>query len=327
MVDRYSFQQVDLSGADLSGANLRTADLNSAILSGAILSGADLGGADLSRADLGGADLGEARLGWANLRTADLSGANSAGQTATGQTSAGRTSAGQTQGLYRCTVFGDTNLTNAGGDWIPASIRGRSILTTQLSPNLVGFHFCFFEVVACPIDSSSICPHSPERRHSSWIPVSSAIRQRITSLLTGSTPTSRTKGCAAGVLHMTFKAARRFTNKLTPRLKIHDRLLLILSPASIDSKWVKTEIMKASKREAQENRRMLFPVRLVDFETLKRWECFNADLGTDLAQEIREYYVPDFSNWKDHNSYQKEFEHLLRDLKTDEKQTSSPSQK
>ena len=37
--------------------------------------------------------------------------------------------------------------------------------------------------------------------------------------------------------------------------------------------------------------------------------------GMDLAEEIREYFIPDFSNWKDHDSYQKAFEQLVKDLK------------
>jgi hypothetical protein len=78
-----------------------------------------------------------------------------------------------------------------------------------------------------------------------------------------------------------------------------------------------TEIAKARRRELQERRRMLFPVRLMEFEALMRWECFDADTGKDSAREIREYYVPDFSNWKDHSSYQREFEKLLRDLKSE----------
>jgi hypothetical protein len=36
----------------------------------------------------------------------------------------------------------------------------------------------------------------------------------------------------------------------------------------------------------------------------------------DSAREIREYFIPDFSNWKDHDSYQEAFQSLLRDLKS-----------
>jgi len=72
-------------------------------------------------------------------------------------------------------------------------------------------------------------------------------------------------------------------------------LLLLLSHASMNSEWVKTEIAKARKREIRENRRMLFPVRLVDFRPLRDWECFDADHGKDLAVEVREYFIPDFT--------------------------------
>jgi hypothetical protein len=89
---------------------------------------------------------------------------------------------------------------------------------------------------------------------------------------------------------------------------LHDRLLLILSPNSIASNCVETEISKARKREERERRRMLFPVRLVEFGVLREWECFDSDRGEDSAREIGEYYIPDFSNWKDHDSYQLEFE-------------------
>ena len=63
---------------------------------------------------------------------------------------------------------------------------------------------------------------------------------------------------------------------------------------------------------------MLFPMRLVDFETLRDWECFDADTGKDSAREIREYFIPDFSNWKtDHDAYTKAFERLLKDLRAE----------
>jgi hypothetical protein len=62
---------------------------------------------------------------------------------------------------------------------------------------------------------------------------------------------------------------------------------------------------------------VLFPVRLVDFEVLRDWECFDADGGFDSAPEIREYFILNFSQWKDHDAYQKALEWLLRDLKTE----------
>jgi hypothetical protein len=37
--------------------------------------------------------------------------------------------------------------------------------------------------------------------------------------------------------------------------------------------------------------------------------------GKDSAREIRDYFIPDFSNWKDYESYQKAFQRLVGDLK------------
>jgi len=83
------------------------------------------------------------------------------------------------------------------------------------------------------------------------------------------------------------------------------------------SPWVKTETHKARKREIEEKRRILFPVTIVPFTDLRMWESFYADEGIDLAEEIREYYIPDFSDWKSHDSYATGFQNLLRDLKTE----------
>jgi hypothetical protein len=52
--------------------------------------------------------------------------------------------------------------------------------------------------------------------------------------------------------------------------------------------------------------------------TLKAWKCFDADTGKDLAREVREYHIPDFTNWKDHDSFERAFARLLKDLQATE---------
>ena len=42
---------------------------------------------------------------------------------------------------------------------------------------------------------------------------------------------------------------------------------------------------------------------------------FDADVGDYSVKRIREYFVPDFSNWKNHDAYQQSFEKLLKALK------------
>jgi hypothetical protein len=49
--------------------------------------------------------------------------------------------------------------------------------------------------------------------------------------------------------------------------------------------------------------------------SLRAWTCFDADSGKDMAMEVREYFIPDFSNWRDGDSFESAFERLLRDLK------------
>jgi hypothetical protein len=112
------------------------------------------------------------------------------------------------------------------------------------------------------------------------------------------------------------QGGKKLHEQIDDAIRIHERLLLILSPHSIESEWVETEIRKARKRERVGKKRVLFPMRLVPFDAIREWELFDADEGKDLAIEIREYYIPDFSDWKNHDSYQKEFEKLLRDLRT-----------
>ena len=111
------------------------------------------------------------------------------------------------------------------------------------------------------------------------------------------------------------QGGKKLNEQIDRAIQMHDRLLLLLSEGSMSSEWVKTEIARARKREAREGRRMLFPLRLVNFEVLQQWECFDADAGKDLAREIREYFIPDFSDWQSYDRYQKAFDRLLRDLK------------
>jgi hypothetical protein len=112
---------------------------------------------------------------------------------------------------------------------------------------------------------------------------------------------------------------------LNPGQKIHeevskainnfDRLIVVLSDHSMDSPWVQSEVRKARHREVRDGCRVLFPISLVPFDVLKRWELFDADNGQDLAVEIREYLIPDFSRWNDASTFEQQLKALLKGLK------------
>ena len=111
------------------------------------------------------------------------------------------------------------------------------------------------------------------------------------------------------------KAGRKLIEQIDEAIRLHDKPLLILSKHSMSGNWVKTEIANAREREKREGKQLLFPITLVPFEAIKQWKLFDADIGIDSAREIREYFIPDFSNWKDHDSYQTAFQRLVKDLK------------
>jgi hypothetical protein len=110
------------------------------------------------------------------------------------------------------------------------------------------------------------------------------------------------------------RGGKKVHEQIDQAISNHDKLLLILSPSSMNSEWVKTEISRARKRETKEDRRVLFPISLCPFEAIREWECFDPDTGKDSAREIREYHIPVFADWNNRHPYQIAFEQLLRDL-------------
>jgi len=88
------------------------------------------------------------------------------------------------------------------------------------------------------------------------------------------------------------RGGRKIHEQIDEAIRLHDKLLLILSESSMASDWVQTEIAKARKREAQEKRQMLFPVALVPFDpVLKQWEKIRSD-GTDLGARGTRVFHP-----------------------------------
>jgi len=123
------------------------------------------------------------------------------------------------------------------------------------------------------------------------------------------------KGVQCWFAEHDMQGGKKIQEQIDHAISIHDRLLLILSESSIQSNWVKNEIAKAQKREHQEKRRVLFPIGLVAFERLLKWEYIDPDTGADIAKQIREYFIPDFSQWDQGEEFYKEtFEKLVRAL-------------
>jgi hypothetical protein len=54
----------------------------------------------------------------------------------------------------------------------------------------------------------------------------------------------------------------------------------------------------------------------VEYKLIEKWEVLDSS-GEDLAEEVRKFYITDFSNWKDHDAFEAGFTRLLGDLKAE----------
>ena len=295
-------READLRGAhliraDLRGAHLGKADLGRAALGGADLREANLVGAHLVRAYLGRADLRGAALGGADLVLADLDGAHLGGAHLDGADLREASLVGADLDRARCrrTNFADVDL---------SEIQGLESIHHD-GPSTVGIDTLFRSQGKIPEAFLRGCG------------VPEVLITHLPSLIGAMSPI-QFSSCFLRYSTKDEAFAQRLHARLCDEgLRVFDKLLLVLSPNSMSSEWVKTEIHQARTIEIQEGQRQLFPIGLVDFETLRDWECFDADSGTDLGVEVREYFIPDFSQWKDHDAFEKSFARLLKDLKAE----------
>lgn len=304
---RANLRQARFDDADLSEADLSEADLNNVYLSGtnlrkanlrkANLSGVFLRRANLSEADMNEADFSEARFsGDVHLIKANFRGANFRGASMEGM------------------VFADTNLSCARGlescrHTGPSIIDYRTIQKSSLP-------FSFLRGCGLPDNLIDYLPslwNQAIQFYSLFISYShkdEEFAQRLHADL-------QAKGVRCWFARHEIKAGRKIHEQIDEAIRIYDRLLLILSPDSMNSEWVKTEIAHARQKEKISGRQVLFPISLIQFDQLRQWKCFDADIGKDSAREIREYLIPDFSRWKEHDNYAETLDRLIRDLKAD----------
>jgi uncharacterized protein YjbI with pentapeptide repeats len=316
------YSNIDLSDADLSGAHLRGADLGfddltranlhhadlsfasfggdlgGANLRGARLSGAYLGGANLSGADLSDADLGGAQLYGADLRRtylvrAYLGGANLSNATC-GHTVFADVDLSEVKDLDSIkhsgpSTVGIDTLYRSKGKIPEAFLRGCGVPDAQIEylPSLIGsvdpiqFYSCF-------ISYSSKNRDFAERLHADL----------------------QAKGVRCWFAPEDLKIGERFRQRIDMAIRVHDKLMLVLSEQSLASDWVEAEVEAALDREGREKRIVLFPIRLDDavLESPVAW----------ASHVKRTRHIGDFCGWKDHDAYQRAFDRLLRDLRASE---------
>jgi len=310
------FIELDLSGADLSGAylkevilagvNLDRADLRGSDLEGSNLVGADLKGANLSSADLVGAVLTGADLTGATFNGTDFINANfrdailfdtDFSDAVLGDTSFGNVDLSTAKGLEMAdqkgpsTIGIDTIIRSQGN--IPETfLRGAGVPPSIIEaiPSLVGslkpidFYSCF-------ISYSSKDQDFAERLYADL----------------------QAKGVRCWLDKEDLKIGEKFRRRIDEAIRRHDKLLLVLSQNSVRSSWVETEVETAFEKERRYKKLVLFPIRL-DEAVMRTRQAWAADIR-------RQRNIGDFTCWKDHDTYQKAFTRLLRDLKAEAQKT------
>jgi TIR domain/Pentapeptide repeats (8 copies) len=276
---------------DLSSANLSGADLSSANLSFAGLSNADFLAANLSNVNLSATILNRTVFYASNLSNVDLSGANLSN-----------------------VVFGYVDLSTAKG----------LETVSHLAPSTIGIDTIYRSQGTIPeaflkgagVDDIFITyirslAGKPIEYYSCFISYSSkddAFARRLHADL-------QSHNVRCWFAPEDLKWGERIRTGIDEAIRLHDKLLLVLSKSSVASGWVEREVKTALAKERKENRTVLFPVRVdrAVFESPFDW-----------ATEIRhERNIGDFTRWKDHDNYQKAFTRLLRDLKAEAQKMGS----
>ena len=264
----------DLSGAELSGKDLKEADF----------SGSDFVAANLSRTDLSYANLRAANLRATDLRDANVSGARFA------HTILADTNLSRVKGLEFCRHSGPSSVGidtffKSGGTIPEIFLRGCGVPEQFITyaRSLVGQPIEFY---SCFISYSSRDQAFAERLHADLV----------------------AKNLRCWFAPEDLKIGDRFQERIEESIRLFDKVMIVLSEASVQSAWVEREVNAAWEREQREKRTVLFPIR-IDDAVMDAKQPWAADIR-------RSRHIGDFRTWETHSSYVKALDRLLRDLKT-----------
>jgi uncharacterized protein YjbI with pentapeptide repeats len=335
-----NFNNSELWDASLNGADLHGTNFTGAILIRASLAGTR--GAVLSRANLSGADLSHSEI------TGNLTGINISGAKcdATIFLEANLQRAHASTAIFNRAVFNKVSLVGASlmgtnfslaefidVDFTDATIgfaifadndlskvRGLDTLNHRM-PSTIGIDTIYRSkgkipevfLRSCGVPESFIIQMhalvtSTEaiQFYSCFISYSSKDQDFAERLYDD----LQNKGVRSWFAPEDLKIGDKIRDRIDESIRLRDKLLLILSEHSITSDWVEHEVESALEEERKHGRTILFPIRLDDavMDSSKAWAA--------LIRRTR--HIGDFRVWKNHDSYQKSFDRLLRDLKAEQ---------
>jgi len=292
-----NFCDIDFSFANFTDANLSYSGFQNADFSSAVMSGADLRYTRLSNSSLVNTNLVNARLANSDLDSADLTLAN-------------LSYADCSNVLFKRTTFGatiicDTTLQGAIGlddcrHSRPSPINlGTIVRSPKLPLNFLrgcGLTDTFIEYIPSLLSD-------PIQFYSCFISYSSKDEQFAERLHAD----LQNKGVRCWYAPHDLMIGERIRFAIDESIKVHEKLLVILSEEAINSDWVEKEVETALEEERREKRTILFPIRLDD-------RVLTVESGW-AADVRRSRNIGDFTTWKNHDAYQLSLTRLLRDLK------------
>jgi uncharacterized protein YjbI with pentapeptide repeats len=269
---RSVFQEARLVRADLQRASLREADLTEA----------DFSSASLERAKLCKAVLVGSNLNAANLIDTDFTNAEF-GDTVLVNTNLKASIGLDTINHFRRS-FVDIDTLIASGELPTRFLQGLGLSDAIIDylPSLLNRPIQFY---SCFISYSVKDEPVARRLHSDL----------------------QARGVRCWFAPQDMRIGDRIRDRIDESIRVHDKLLVVLSRHSIGSAWVEKEVETAFEQETTRGAVVLFPIRLDDavMETQKAW----------AADITRTRHIGDFRQWKDHDQYEIAFNRLLRDLR------------
>jgi hypothetical protein len=295
-------READLSKANLIGSNLTRADLNEVNLLGADLwmsdfNGAKLNGANLSKTELVRANLSETQLNRANLDKAKL-----------GNTIFTKTDLSQTHGLesaahHFSSSIGTNTLQLSKGEVPEAFLRGCGLSDWEIEsaklykPGLSNQEindiiYKIFELRANQSIQISPLFISYSHRDTEFV-------EKLEPCLTekGIRFWRDTHGMMSG----------RMEKQVDHAMRQNPTVILILSEISTHSDWVEHEARLARELEKELDRDVLCPIALDDSWKSAKWPV-------RLMEQIKEYNILDYSNWKDDTAFAQVFNKMISGL-------------
>lgn len=281
----YNLNSADLQGATLYGGSFSRSFLDGTDLQGSNLNSAWLFHTSFEGANLAGVDLSAANLAGAVLRDSNLSGVRLV------ETIFGGTDLSNAFGLDKCKFLGPctVDLRTISLSWpLPLSfLRGCGLPDT------------FIEYIPSFLEQ-------PIQFYSCFISYSTK-DQEFAERLYGDLQ-DREIRCWYAPENL--KIGEKFRERIDESIRLHDKLLLILSKEAIASPWVEQEVEAAFEREQNEKRLVLFPISIDGYV----WSSNRA-----WAASLRRMrHIGDFQGWQNWVSYRRSFEKLIDNLKANQ---------